>query len=484
MGLLERLGFHVHGHDHGEIVARRDDAGEDENGGERDLPGLRRRHEDVPLADEACGAREAEQREHAHGQGESEPRPALGQSRQVVDADVALPVATLGREQREGRQGHERVGDEVEDECRRARGGSGRHRDQHVAGVRDGRVGEHPLEGALGEGDEVSDQHGDHGEPPHDLAPCGHGAERLPQHAEQRGECGRLDRGRHVAGDRRGRAVVHVRGPHVEGHRGHLESEADQQQPEADEEHGALLEAQGRHLDADERQVGGGRRSVGEGDAVQQEPGGERAEEEVLQGRLGGGGAATVDPREHVHRDRHQLEAEEDHHEVLASGHQHHAQRGEEQQHVILGREQALALEIVERDEDRQCRGAEDQPVRDEPKVVHSDHGRVDRRGDHRGARRVPPQPPDRDGGGHEPPPRHPSGDPQVRAGLVPPGDDEQQHHRSERQHQLGQQGECEIAVVREVEAHRPRATVADAARTVWMSCCALGSIRRSNGLG
>src|SRR5205823_13198336 len=70
----------------------------------------------------------------------------LGQSRQIVDVDVALPVAALGREQRECGQRHERVGDEVEDERRRARGDSGRHRDQDVAGMRHGRSEEHTSE--------------------------------------------------------------------------------------------------------------------------------------------------------------------------------------------------------------------------------------------------------------------------------------------------------------------------------------------------
>src|SRR5881396_2518799 len=78
VGLLERLGLHVHRHNHREIVACRDHARKDENRGERELP------------------------------------------REVVDPHVALPIPPLGGQECEGGERRQRVGDQIKDEGRRA----------------------------------------------------------------------------------------------------------------------------------------------------------------------------------------------------------------------------------------------------------------------------------------------------------------------------------------------------------------------------
>src|SRR5438128_8677682 len=95
VGLLERLGLHVHRHDHGEIVARRDHARKDENRGERELTGGGGGDEDVPLADESRRPREAEQGQHTDREREREPRPTCPEAREVVDQHVALTVPSL-----------------------------------------------------------------------------------------------------------------------------------------------------------------------------------------------------------------------------------------------------------------------------------------------------------------------------------------------------------------------------------------------------
>src|SRR2546422_11114345 len=69
-------------------------------------------------------------------------------------------------------------------------------------------------------------------------------------------------------------------------------------------------------------------RAVYECDAVQQEAGGEGAEQEVLERRLGPCRALAVDSREHVDRHRQQLEPEEDNDQVVAASRQHHAGGG------------------------------------------------------------------------------------------------------------------------------------------------------------
>ena len=222
-----------------------------------------------------------------------------------------------------------------------------------------------------------------------------------------------------------------------------------------------MLQPQRPDLNADLAQVRGGSRAIHQRDPVQQEAGGERSQEEVLERGLRGGGAVAVDPGERVDRHGHQLEPEEHDHEILAADHEHRTQRREEQQRVVLGGEQALPLEVVERHQYGQARGAEQQPVRDEAEVVDRDHSRgADR------ARRVPPQPPRRCPRDREPrqgdPPRHP----QVGGRAVPPRDQEQQHHAHQRERQLGEQCPEQVARVREVEAHRTAVNEAALSRT------------------
>ena len=61
---------------------------------------------------------------------------------------------------------------------------------------------------------------------------------------------------------------------------------------------------------------------------------------------------APVVSRQHVHRHRHHLEAEEQHDEVLGPAEEHHPGRGQQDQRVVLGRQQALALDVAEREQD------------------------------------------------------------------------------------------------------------------------------------
>ena len=69
--------------------------------------------------------------------------------------------------------------------------------------------------------------------------------------------------------------------------------------------------------------------AVHEGDAVEQEGGGERAQHEVLEAGLLRLHPAQVHGRQHVHRDREGLEAEEQHDEVVGHGHDDAAGAGD-----------------------------------------------------------------------------------------------------------------------------------------------------------
>ena len=74
------------------------------------------------------------------------------------------------REDAEGPEGGERVGDDVVEQRGEAAAGVGDEGEQHVSGMGDGGVGEQAAEAGLADGDEVAEEHrerGDHGERGH-----------------------------------------------------------------------------------------------------------------------------------------------------------------------------------------------------------------------------------------------------------------------------------------------------------------------------
>ena len=102
-----------------------------------------------------------------------------------------------------------------------------------------------------------------------------------------RAERGRLHARGHEAGDRRGRALVRIGRPHVERHRRDLEAERDEDEAARRAKNSGALPARGR-LGARCRRsdsVAAGR-AVDQRDAVEQEAGRERADQEVLHRRL------------------------------------------------------------------------------------------------------------------------------------------------------------------------------------------------------
>ena len=96
---------------------------------------------------------------------------------------------------------------------------------------------------------------------------------------------------------------------------------------------------------------GGAGGSEGEGDAVEEEGGGEGAEQEVLDGGLGGGGLAFAEAGHDVGGDGGDLEADEDHEQLDGAGHEHHAGGAEEDEGEVLAGVAGVAFEVVERAE-------------------------------------------------------------------------------------------------------------------------------------
>jgi hypothetical protein len=104
-------------------------------------------------------------------------------------------------------------------------------------------------------------------------------------------------------------------------------------------------------LGAGQREAGGPGSAVHQRDAVEQEPRGEGADQEVLERGLGAERIHPVVAGQDVHRDRHHLEAEEEHDQVFGAGEEHHPDGGEQHQRVVLRRQEPLPLEIPEREQ-------------------------------------------------------------------------------------------------------------------------------------
>ena len=145
-------------------------------------------------------------------------------------------------------------------------------------------------------------------------------------------------------------------------------------EPEADEDEGETEEQEGREPVACDRlrhdvEPGAPCGAVEEGDPVEQEPGREGAEQEVLERRLVRADLLPEHADQHVDRHRHDLEREEDHDQVVGRGHEHHAARREQHERVVLARRQRVQAEEVDGEEDGEGRGG-DQEEREEERVA------------------------------------------------------------------------------------------------------------------
>ena len=251
---------------------------------------------------------------------------------------------------------HERIHEQVDqrgfDAARRAR----HHADEHVAGVRDRRVGQHPFHVRLRERRDVADRHRDDGQRLEQQPPVGiHHRQPFDEDTQQHRERRGLRSDREKRGDRRRRALVHVRRPHVERHRRNLESDARHDQDDRKHEPlvGFLTREERRHH-TEIRRAG---QPVHQGHAVQQHAERERAEQEILHGRFVRALTRLDEPGENVERHGHRLEADEDGDEIDPAGHDHHAQCGAENQEVVLTRRHALHVDVMERHQHGDGRG-------------------------------------------------------------------------------------------------------------------------------
>ena len=208
----------------------------------------------------------------------------------------------------------------------------------------DRRVRQHALEVGLRQGDQVADHQREQGKPGQHLPPLlGGRGEAGVEQAVGEAEGGDLRHRADEQGDGRGRALVDVGHPHMERRGAELEGHAHQHEDQAEQQQAAVVDAGRGLVDRAEVETAGG--AVDHRHAVEQQAGGQRAQHEVLHGRLGGDLVVAVDGNEAVGAERQHLEAEVEHHEMAAGDHHHHAQQGEQHDGVELAGHQAALLE-------------------------------------------------------------------------------------------------------------------------------------------
>jgi hypothetical protein len=225
--------------------------------------------------------------------------------------------------------------------------------------VRDARVGEHPLHARLRERQDVPDGHGGGRNHPEQHRPVGvQAAEAVQEHPDERREARRFHGDGHERGDGGGGTLVDVRRPHVERHRRDLEPERDHEHRDAGQQHRAR--GGGRHRRGDLVEPERPGRSIDERDAVEQESGRERAEQEVLHRRFVRAALRPPRAREHVDADRHHLEAEKNDDEVGRRRHHDHAGDRERDEAVVVAGRDARALEVRHRHQHDEDAGDEE----------------------------------------------------------------------------------------------------------------------------
>ena len=196
-------------------------------------------------------------------------------------------------------------------------------------------------------------------------------AEAEDQDADEGGEgCG-LGPGTHESGNRRRSALVDVGGPHVERGRGDLEQEAGREQQHSGHGHRvAQYRRVGGEIKTDVGDVGGPGDTVDQGDAVEQEAGGEGAEQEILEASLVGAQLPTEQAGQDVKGDGEDLETEEDGHQVGPRGHPHRPGGGEEDQRIVLADRVPFPFQVVVGHQDRQTSRKQEGEVEEGREIV------------------------------------------------------------------------------------------------------------------
>ena len=279
-------------------------------------------------------------------------------------------------------QVHERVGDAVEQQrldpviAAERVTGPGRQADEHVAGVRDGAVRQHPLDVVLGQGHQVAERHRQRREDDHHGHPLvRQRAEGLDEEAQDEREGADLGADRQVAGDRGRRSLVRVGRPVVERDRRDLEGDPGGQEREAHRQAGRQRMRPGDdrgQFVGDDRDPGGTGQAPDEGEPEQEDGRTERAEQEVLDGAFGRIRVGLVEARQQVAGQDHQLEAEEQQQEVRRGRDEHRAGHREDEDRCEFRDRQPARDQVVRSEQDRHHDDRDEQEVEEGGQRVDS----------------------------------------------------------------------------------------------------------------
>ncbi len=328
---------HPHRGDHRQVVAERDHRADHDHDPQPCVAAGDGRVDQVELPHEARGGGDPGEAEHRERHRPREPRLLAAEARHRAGAVAEVGGALAGDDHRERGHVHEQVDGEVEDGGAHAQLGGDDDAGEHVAGLCDGGVGEHPLQRGLPERADVADDDRDRRERRDGRAPTAMGfdqrdVEEAQEDAERGGLCG----DRHERRDRRRRALVDVGRPLVEGGDRGLEGEAGDRQRDAGQQQHVGGEAVAGDRRGDRAEVGGAGGAVDQRDPVQQRRRADGADDQVLQPRLQRVLAFHFGRAQHVQRDRQQLQADEQRNGVLRRRQQRHPRDRGQQQRVKL----------------------------------------------------------------------------------------------------------------------------------------------------
>ena len=172
-------------------------------------------------------------------------------------------------------------------------------------------------------------------------------AKRNAHHPQDQRDRRYLRRGAEERGHRRRRAFVHVRRPHMERHGRDLERQARHHEHHADDQPSGCLGGVGECPgNLDEIHAAG--ETVDQRNAIEQQSGGQRPQDEILQTGLRGPDIVARERRQHIERQRLQFEPQIEAHHRAGRHHDHHAGHGQQHQHRELEPRQAFGAVIIQ----------------------------------------------------------------------------------------------------------------------------------------
>ena len=209
----------------------------------------------------------------------------------------------------------------------------------------------------------------DHEQPAPFLRHERHGRE---QHAQQENKARRLGTHGEECRRRCGRALIHVRCPHLERNHRDLEAKPDEQEQQAEEEQFVLhkLWPCCREIAKVERAA----RPKDERNAEHHERRGQRAHDEILHARFERTGAATLKADEHIERHGDEFERDEQQREVIRRRREHHARSRKQDERVILRDARRDAIGELHRHQQDKNRRDEEKAFEEQRRAVEKKH--------------------------------------------------------------------------------------------------------------